>query len=682
MKKNWLTVYFLFVSVCSFAGNVDSLKALYAAEKNDTARFVLCQLIVDAYQESAPETAKPYGLIMMQLAENLDWEMGKAISLNTVGYLNSLTGNYPAALQNFLKGIAIAEKNDFAKDDRSVNHLSKLAFSFSSKDINDYRFYIHYDLLHNLGNLYEGLESYELMLEAYQKAREVVSGSNLVYEKYEVAHSIGRAFLHLGKTEEAIKALLRSEVLSEKITYRRYLGFLYRDLGNAYLKTGNLPLALKNFRRGISEANHAQNVRAAYGPAIGLAYTWYLSGRYDSALHFAHMARQLSVTIGVPKGILGADTVLASIHKAGKNMDSAYFFLSEAAILKDRLMSADKIKQLQVITEQDNKRKSDIAAEKQAAANRMKLYAVIAILFFVVVFSAFLLRNNAQRKKINVTLLQQKTEVESALQKLKIAQTQLVQQEKLASLGELTAGIAHEIQNPLNFINNFSEVNAEMALELKEEISLSGLPETEKRSVLSLAENILQNQEKIVQHGKRADSIVKGMLQHSRTSTGKKEPVDINNLVDEYLRLSYHGLRAKDKSFNADMVTGYDPAVGSIPVLPQDLGRVFLNLFNNAFYAVTGKKKLAGQGYKPVVTVKTTKSEKGIEIEISDNGMGIPQSSFDKIFQPFFTTKPTGEGTGLGLSLSYDIITKGHGGKIEAETKEGEFAKFIIILPA
>lgn len=268
------------------------------------------------------------------------------------------------------------------------------------------------------------------------------------------------------------------------------------------------------------------------------------------------------------------------------------------------------------------------------------------------------------------------------LNKLKLTQQQLVQSEKMASLGELTAGIAHEIQNPLNFINNFSEVNAEMAIELKEEIAQSSVPAKEKASILSLADSILQNQEKIVHHGKRADSIVKGMLQHSRTSTGKKEPVDINNLADEYLRLSYHGLRAKDKSFNAEIETNYDPAIDRVDVLPQDLGRVFLNLITNAFYSVTAKKKTAGPDYKPVVSVRTKKTNDTVEILISDNGTGMPQSILDKIFQPFFTTKPTGEGTGLGLSLSYDIITKGHGGRLEAESNEGEFARFNIILPA
>jgi signal transduction histidine kinase/ketosteroid isomerase-like protein len=264
---------------------------------------------------------------------------------------------------------------------------------------------------------------------------------------------------------------------------------------------------------------------------------------------------------------------------------------------------------------------------------------------------------------------------EEALQELQVTQKQLIQSEKMASLGELTAGIAHEIQNPLNFVNNFSEVNLELIDEMKTELNQGNTSDA-----LEITDMLGQNLEKIAHHGKRADSIVKSMLQHSNKSSGEKEPVDINALVDEYLRLSYHGLRAKDKSFNAIMETHFDPAAGKINVAGQDIGRVLLNLFNNAFYAVNEKKKTADDSYQPTVQVTTTRSESGIEIKIKDNGTGIPEKALEKIYQPFFTTKPTGEGTGLGLSLSYDIITKGHGGEMKVETKEGEGSEFIIII--
>ncbi len=280
-----------------------------------------------------------------------------------------------------------------------------------------------------------------------------------------------------------------------------------------------------------------------------------------------------------------------------------------------------------------------------------------------------------------VKLQIEKRRAEEALTNLKAAQSQLVQSEKMASLGELPAGIAHEIQNPLNFVNNFSEVSQELLDEMKEEMDKGNLDD-----VKEIMNDVIQNLEKINHHGKRADAIVKGMLQHSRSSTGVKEPTDINALADEYLRLSYHGLRAKDKSFNAEMKTDFDESIGKINIIPQDIGRVVLNLINNAFYAVDEKKKSGIVDYQPTVSISTKKLNEKVEIRISDNGNGIPQNIVDKIFQPFFTTKPTGQGTGLGLSLSYDIV-KAHGGEIsigsrgKVESKEGEGSTFIIVLP-
>jgi signal transduction histidine kinase len=321
--------------------------------------------------------------------------------------------------------------------------------------------------------------------------------------------------------------------------------------------------------------------------------------------------------------------------------------------------------------------------------------------------SAEKLRDEKEKKELltsrNTWLEQRVTErtqaLEQSLQNLKSTQSQLIQSEKMASLGELTAGIAHEIQNPLNFVNNFSEINAELSVEILEAANKGDIEE-----VKILATDIKSNQEKIREHGKRADSIVKGMLQHSRSSAGAKEPTNISALADEYLRLSYHGMRAKDKFLNATIKTDFDPQVPKVPVVAQDIGRVLLNLFNNAFYAVNERKKTGGDGYEPAVSVSvgfpegdpgfdfpegkehlpekypTIHLPSSIIISVEDNGPGIPESIKEKIFQPFFTTKPTGQGTGLGLSLSYDII-KAHGGELTVDTTEGNGTKFTIKLP-
>ena len=282
----------------------------------------------------------------------------------------------------------------------------------------------------------------------------------------------------------------------------------------------------------------------------------------------------------------------------------------------------------------------------------------------------------SQQKMLEEEVNKQTVELRKSLQELRSTQAQLIQSEKMASLGELTAGIAHEIQNPLNFVNNFSEVSQELIDEMKAEMANGNYQDAEQ-----LAIDVKENLNKIHHHGKRADAIVKGMLQHSRTSSGKKEPTDINALCDEYLRLAYHGLRAKDKSFNAKFETKLDPQVGVLDIVPQDIGRVLLNLINNAFYATDERKKKGEANYEPMVTIETKKLKDMVSISVQDNGMGIPEVIKEKIFQPFFTTKPTGHGTGLGLSLSYDIV-KGHGGDFYVESSEGEFTRFTVLIPS
>jgi signal transduction histidine kinase len=295
------------------------------------------------------------------------------------------------------------------------------------------------------------------------------------------------------------------------------------------------------------------------------------------------------------------------------------------------------------------------------------------------VIAFILYRNNVQKQKANTVL-------ENTLTNLKAAQAQLIQSEKMASLGELTAGIAHEIQNPLNFVNNFSELSNELFEEMQVEMD-KGNSEEAKQIVTDIRSNL----KKINQHGKRADAIVKGMLHHSRITSGEKQPTDINALTDEFLRLAYQSLRAKDKNFNATLKTDFDPSIGKFNIIPQDIGRVLLNLINNAFYAVNEKSKEAVKGYEPEVTISTRllddsknalirQSANSLIISVKDNGNGIPQKVMDKIFQPFFTTKPTGQGTGLGLSLSYDIV-KAHGGELRVDSKEGDGTEFIIQIP-
>jgi signal transduction histidine kinase len=374
--------------------------------------------------------------------------------------------------------------------------------------------------------------------------------------------------------------------------------------------------------------------------------------------------------------------LLAKLHEQTGNHKKANEAL-QAFISLEESLQADQAKygSLSFETEQQmNEKELSIAKlESQNKISSLSRNFSIGIAVLLLLIAAGIYNKFYSKKKANLIL-------EKTLTDLKSAQSQLIQSEKMASLGELTAGIAHEIQNPLNFVNNFSEVSIELIKELNDELVSLFKDESNWQLAKEIAGNIEQNLEKINHHGKRADAIVKGMLQHSRSSNGVKEPTDINALADEYLRLAYHGLRAKDKDFNATLKTDFDESIGKIDIIPQDIGRVILNLITNAFYATNEKKKQFPEGYEPTVTVSTQAvisplgRPTGIKIYVKDNGNGIPEKVLDKIFQPFFTTKPTGQGTGLGLSLAYDIV-KTHGGELKVETKEGEGTVFNIFLP-
>ncbi|MBK8282690.1 MAG: histidine kinase [Saprospiraceae bacterium] len=399
----------------------------------------------------------------------------------------------------------------------------------------------------------------------------------------------------------------------------------------------------------------------------------------DSSLHYARLSYLNGSSIARKLQVMDASNLLVKLYR-NNAPDSVIYYQDIAIAMQDSLYGPHKLKQLQLLMLDQLQKQQKTQQEQQAYKNKIRTIALLTLLGFFLTIAIILFRNNQHKQKTNSILQDQKDEIQKNLVLLKSAQGQLIQREKMAALGELTAGISHEIQNPLNFVNNFSELSKE----LMEEVLGERKKENGKRDE-SLEGEILgeikENLSKIHHHGQRASSIVKGMLEHSRTNTGKKELTDINVLVEEYLRLSYHGLRAKDKDFHAEMVIDFDPNLSKTEVIPQDIGRVLLNLINNGFQAVDEQSKKGIEGFKPTLTVSTKSETDRIIICIKDNGPGIPESINDKIFQPFFTTKPTGQGTGLGLSLAYDIVTKGHGGALEFISTVGIGAEFIITLP-
>ena len=423
--------------------------------------------------------------------------------------------------------------------------------------------------------------------------------------------------------------------------------------GNIAYKQNNDSIALTYYRL----ADNGNNIAKVY---LRL-------NQWDSAKLYATKGFDRAMILQTPYELQEAAKILAQVY-ASTNPTKANKFLNIYINSRDSLYSLEKLNQLEQL--KLNEQKSHFEIEKKLAASRTQFFigSLLAALLIFFIILLLLWRNNRFKRKANEQLTKAFTD-------LKSTQSQLIQSEKMASLGELTAGIAHEIQNPLNFVNNFSEVNTELIDEMQQEMDKGNLADAK-----AISNDIKENEQKINHHGKRADAIVKGMLQHSRSSNNVKEPTDINALADEYLRLAYHGLRAKDKSFNATMKTNFDETIGNINIIPQDIGRVILNLITNAFYVVNEKSKQNIAGYDPTVSVSTKKVGDKVEIKVADNGNGIPQKILDKIFQPFFTTKPTGQGTGLGLSLSYDIV-KAHGGELKVETKEGEGSAFIIQIP-
>ena len=452
-----------------------------------------------------------------------------------------------------------------------------------------------------------------------------------------------------------------------------------------YIHIGDLEAAEDNLKE-CWQMIRTKNIGVTPGAGT-MAPDYYLAlirieqNRLDEAIDL--LKSDITRLNNVREDILRDYKLMAQLYQqTGQNELAAETYAQFIAMQDSLLADQEKLRVIGFEAEQ-SMNESALSIEKLKSKSRISSQArnfSIGIAALLLILTATIYFRYQSKKKANNVL-------NETLTNLKSTQSQLIQSEKMASLGELTAGIAHEIQNPLNFVNNFSEVNEELLVEMKEELE-NGNTEDAK----AIANDAIENQQKILHHGKRADDIVKGMLQHSRSSSGEKEPTDINALADEYLRLAYHGLRAKDKSFNATMNTDFDETIASIKVIPQDIGRVILNLITNAFYAVNEKQKLLAKDlpgfenlvglakYEPTVSVSTKKEGDKVLISVKDNGNGIPQSALDKIFQPFFTTKPTGQGTGLGLSMSYDIVTKSHDGELTVETKEDEGTEFIIIL--
>ena len=696
MKFARLIVFILLLPIYSHAQNgvyfipsdkqADSMRNILANTTNDTLKMCAYYYLSSYYTELNKDSSLYFGELQLQSAKNLKQPLWAADALFQIAYLTDGLGNYPVSLNSVAEGLSITEDETSEKNNWRV--------SLFSEDGNAYRAHMFISsalhqifafLYDNVGNTSKAISEYNT---AIKTAQSVDNKEELSLDYMSLAGE------YMGEKPDSALAI-ENKALNYAIqsNYKIYLGTILDIIGDIYLDKNNYDSSAKYFQDAIPASIEQNNLKDEIEAYLSMAMLKRKTGETDSALVYARKALHTSQQFGLASGKERAYNALFSAYKLMGNKDSAYAYLQLAKSLDDSLNEAQRIKtnQYQSLSLNDEISLREKEKAKIEAENKIRVYALLTGIAALLLIAFLLFRNNRTRKRANALLQeqkeqieQQKEKVENTLSELKSTQAQLIQSEKMASLGQLTSGIAHEIQNPLNFVNNFSEVSTELVDEMNIELDKGNNEEAKQ-----LAQDLKENLEKINHHGKRAGDIVKGMLQHSRSSTGIREPTDINKLSDEYLRLSYHGLSAKDKEFNAMIPiaigTDFDESIGNINIIPEDIGRVLLNLYNNAFYAVTEKAKLSALSYEPTVSVSTKRltdkpDNYRVEIRVKDNGNGIPQKVVDKIFQPFFTTKPTGVGTGLGLSLSYDIM-KAHGGEIKVETKEGEGSEFIVQIP-
>jgi two-component system, NtrC family, sensor kinase len=634
---------------------IDSLKIQLTKTMPDTSRINVLLKLGKALGLPSPirnaDSATRYTNQALELSQKINYRNGEAEALLILGSINQASSIRVTAIENYQKSLKIYEElNDTLGIIRSLRGFS---------------------LIHWLK------KDYRKQLSNYLKIEQLARKINNKEELISVLNSIGSIYANpdINKLDSANYYIDQSLQLNPENNLRRAFSLTTKGLIYYYEKSYSKALDYSRQALALYKKFNDQKKIIELTSSFGGFYLHF--NQLDSALHYYQLAYQM--------GSISGDSLTAKknysyqiatvYEKLNKHREANKYYKIAIAGFKEFEKQGDT-QRLIDLEYQEKEQMQEVEKAKAEYTNSIRFYALLGGLFLVSVFSLFLYRNNRQKQKANTLLQrqrdeihQQRTQLQQTLEALKSTQTQLIQSEKLASLGELTAGIAHEIQNPLNFVNNFSEVSSELVTEMNQELDKGDINE-----VKLISNDLKQNLEKITIHGKRASSIVKGMLEHSRTSTGEKELTDINALADEYLRLAYHGLRANDNTFSSDFKTDFDKNSPKVEVIPQDFGRVLLNLINNAFYAVRSVNN-------PLVVVSTKKVDNQVIISVKDNGIGMTEDVKAKIFQPFFTTKPTGQGTGLGLSLAYDIVVKGHCGTLEVESEEDFGTTFIIKLP-
>lgn len=667
-QKNHLLLFILFavnitVAQAQVQSIADSLEAVYKkTPEADTARFELLKEL-SFHEIKDLKKGLGYATELVSLSEKKRNKNYLRMGYFLKGTKLRLMGNLQEALAAYFTSAQMAsDMNDTNAEGESYGAIAD-TYSVGN-------------------NHFTAIAYYNKAIGILRKAGNEVSLASAL-------SNAGDEFLNTKKYDSALLYFEEAKVIFDKANYSSGIAYSLGNIGMANAGIGRKTLAEKNMNDAIGLLTQLQDYYPICVYLNSIAEIYEGNGDNGTALQYTARSLQLATAYGLKEQAADASYKLSTLYeKTGQYKQALHYHQQYIAY-------RDSINNISTVQKMADLRTDFEVSQKQAEVNRLseqkkserKLTISLGIISVLAIIILGILFKYYRNKQHAVQVLQmqkqqteeQKAKAENALEVLQVTQKQLVQSAKMVSLGELTAGIAHEIQNPLNFVNNFSELSIDLLDELKD-ATVQQLPASKKADAEEIMKVLTDNLKKINDHGKRADSIVKGMLQHSQASTGNKEMADINNLADEYLRLSYQGHRAKDKSFTAAVNTHFDSSLGRIEIVPQDIGRLLLNIYNNAFYSLHKKKQFSSHSFDPMITVSTKKKGNSVQITVTDNGTGMPAGITDKIFQPFFTTKPTGQGTGLGLSLGYDIV-KAHGGEIRVETKEGEFATFIIDLP-
>ena len=735
--KNFILIVtlILFSLICfSQSKKLDSINRLIAKSASDTQKVDLITSKIKILGHGNLDSAIALANKTIETARRLNYITGEAKIRVLIAGDYCFKGNYSAAKKNLdiskqlfskTKDPALGNMYDTYGFMYSMQNKLDSGHIFYQKGIADAESKNDRDMLSTLyqnnGIAYQQQSNFPQALLFYQKALKIASQMHDEESEAYIYLNIAITYTSIDDNARAEQYFFKAAIIAKKLNLKNVLAYTYSNLSSLYegmnrykeqydfamkaatlgkemgdegieassLSRAALALADQNKfeeaeklnRQALTVADASRQPYNIYQAMSCMGTILWKQKKYNDAIPYFEKAFHLLTDADLYTKEVGSTYFdLSECYEKTGNYNKALFTYKISAKIADSVRGRENIKKAteltmnydfekkQQLTKYEQQKQNDLAKTRQTA---LSIGLLLTLALAVVAFNGF-----KNKRKANVLLQQQNERVETTLTDLKATQAQLIQSEKMASLGELTAGIAHEIQNPLNFVNNFSDVSTELINEMQDELNKG-----DKDEAIAISEDIKQNLEKISHHGKRADAIVKGMLQHSQSGSGVKEPTDINALADECMRLAYHGLRAKDKSFNAELITNLDETLPKINVIPQDIVRVMLNLFNNAFYAVNQKAKTSDKEYKPLIEATTSLKNDQIVICVKDNGNGIPDSIKEKIIQPFFTTKPTGEGTGLGLSLSYDMVVRGHGGSIKVNSKEGEGSEFIIQLP-